>query len=179
MDKPQFEVDDAIVFFLGCPSIKSSLTDQLEGITRLEKLIFLMERETELGEMLTESPEFKAHHFGPFSVKIYQAVETLVAAGIVDDSANPSLSPEDAWEYTHLVGDSESFTSRTFKLTERGRKYYLALIRELPIGAEDAATKFKARFGGLPLKQLVRYVYERYDEYTDKSIIRDKILGTR
>jgi hypothetical protein len=49
-----FEVDDAIVLLLGAPSKFHNLEGRLEGITRLEKLIFLMEKETPLGEKLTE-----------------------------------------------------------------------------------------------------------------------------
>jgi hypothetical protein len=34
----------------------------------------------------------------------------------------------------------------------------------------------KTKFGRLPLRPLVRYVYERYPQFTDKSEIRDDIL---
>jgi hypothetical protein len=37
--------------------------------------------------------------------------------------------------------------------------------------------EFKARFAGLPLRQLIRYVYERHPDFTDKSLIRDDVLG--
>ena len=85
---------------------------------------------------------------------------------------------EDRWEEVNIVGDElMPYTTRTFELTERGLRYYAALVKELPAEAEEVLTAFKDRFAGLPLRQLVRYVYERYPDFTDRSEIRDQILG--
>lgn len=174
-----FEVDDAIVLLLGAPARSPALRDRIEGITRLEKLVFLLEQETNLGELLTERPEFVAHNFGPFSAKVYQAVETLEAADLITDSAALSPTEEDSWESDQIIGEepATSYTTRDFELTDLGRQYYRALIEELPHGVEAAVAEFKDRFGGLPLRQLIRYVYRRYPNLTDKSLIRDEILG--
>ena len=60
MSKPQFEVDDAIVLILGAPTKAPALKDRLEGITRLEKLVFLLEKETVLaGEGLVCDDHFE------------------------------------------------------------------------------------------------------------------------
>lgn len=180
-EAPAFEVDDAIVLLLGAPSRSRSLQGRIDGITRLEKLIFLLERETPLGKQLTETPAFTSHNFGPFSSKIYQAVETLAAAELVDDSAELTSSTEDAWEFEQVVGieAQDPYATRNFTLTERGRRYYAALLRELPKGTESTVEEFKARYGALPLRQLIRYVYQTYPEYTDKSLIRDEVLRNR
>src|SRR3954463_5903144 len=115
MTQPQFEVDDAIVLILGAPTKYPALKDGLEGITRLEKLVFLLQKETAVGKLLTEEPDFKAHHFGPFSAKIYQAVEILKAAGLLDETGRLSESPEDSWESAHLIlGDDAQYATRDF-----------------------------------------------------------------
>jgi hypothetical protein len=172
------ETDDAVVLVVGAPGGPFE-PGYLEGITRLEKLVFLLERETPAGRWLTEAPDFKSHKFGPFSKQIYQAADSLAAYGLLEDSARQSESTEDQWEAVNVVGmaDVDPYTTRTFKLTPRGRQYYDVLISELPPDAEGVLQKFKDRFAGLPLRQLVRYVYERYPEFTDKSEIRDQILG--
>jgi hypothetical protein len=177
--RPELEVDDAIVLLLGAPSKVSTLRNRIDGITRLEKLLFLLERETSLGRELSENPEFESHNFGPFSSKVYQAVDTLAAAGLLEDSAALASSTEDAWEAEHLIGTSPSdpYATRNFSLTDKGQRYYKALIEELPHGTEDVVERFKQRFGTLPLRQLIRYVYQRYPDYTDKSLIRRDILG--
>lgn len=174
-----FEVDDAIVLLLGAPARSPTLRGRIEGITRLEKLVFLLERETELGELLTEQPDFEPHNFGPFSSKVYQAVETLEAAGLITDSASLAPTEEDSWEADQLIGDepATAFTTRDFELTDTGQRYYRALVEELPKDVEPILREFKDRFAGLPLRQLIRYVYSRHPDQTGKSLIRDQILG--
>jgi hypothetical protein len=177
--RPELEVDDAIVLLLGAPSKVSTLRNRVDGITRLEKLLFLLEHETPLGNQLSENPEFESHNFGPFSSKIYQAVDTLAAAGLIEDSAAIASSTDDAWEAEHLIGTSPSdpYATRNFSLTDKGRRYYKALVEELPSDTEATLERFKQRFAALPLRQLIRYVYQKYPGYTDKSLIRRDILG--
>jgi uncharacterized protein len=173
---PEFEIDDAVVLLLGAEGTEPQ--GRIEGVTRLEKLLFLLERETPAGHWLTEKPDFRSHRFGPFSSKVYQAVETLAAAGLIRDSASPSPDQQDAWETTNVVLDeSDPYANRTFELTDSGWEYFRALLQDLPLEAPKVVFGFKRRFGTIPLRQLVRYVYERYPEFTDKSEIRSQILG--
>jgi hypothetical protein len=171
------ETDDVIVLLLGSPG-GSDAQGHLDGVTRLEKLVFLLERETPVRSWITEAADFRSHKFGPFSAKIYKALETLSAYGLLEDSARASESEEDRWEAVNVLGADleDPYTTRTFQLTERGVRYYAALIDLLPPEAEDLLTRFKERFATLSLRQLVRYVYERYPEFTDKSEIRDQVL---
>lgn len=170
------ETDDVIVLLLGAPG-GSDDVGHLDGVTRLEKLVFLLERETPVRSWITEAADFRSDRFGPFSAKIYQAVEKLSNAGLLLDSAQVADNEEDRWESVNLLGDEpDPYTTRTFELTDRGMRYYRALIELLPQTAEETLRSFKERFGTLPLRQLVRYVYERYPEFTDKSEIRDQIL---
>ena len=170
------ETDDVIVLLLGAPG-GSDQRGHLDGVTRLEKLVFLLEHETPARSWVTEVADFRSHKFGPFSAKIYKAADTLWSYGLLRDSARLSDSTEDRWEALNVVGvEPDPYTTRTFELTERGLKYYAVLIRELPKDAEQVLSRFKDRFASLPLRQLVRYVYERYPEFTDKSEIRDQIL---
>jgi hypothetical protein len=171
------ETDDVVVLLLGAPGGPAE-QGALEGVTRLEKLIFLLERETPARSWLTEVADFRSDRFGPFSAEIYKAVDSLWAYGLLQDSARFAEDTEDRWESVNVVGkDVDAYTTRTFQLTERGKKYYAALVSELPGDAEEILRSFKDRFARLPLRQLVRYVYERYPEYTDKSEIREQILG--
>jgi uncharacterized protein len=178
-DTEPLETDDAIVLVLGAPG-GNEKPGHLAGITRLEKLIFLLERETPAREWMTEKADFRSYRFGPFSAKIYEAADTLAAAEMIKDSTRGAGDVEDRWEsVTALIDerDVDAYTTRTFELTQRGEKYYKALIQELPSSAEQILTDFKNKFGRLPLRQLVRYVYERYPQFTDQSEIRDEILG--
>lgn len=172
------ETDDLVVLLLGAPGTQSTPRGRLEGITRLEKLIFLIEKEWE-PNWLTEDADFQSNNFGPFSSKIYKAVDTLVAAGLLEDSRSFASSTEDAWETKNIIDDpfADPYATRNFALTDKGLRYYDALIRELPENVEQELSGFKQRFASIPLRQLIRYVYEQHPEYTDKSLIRDDILG--
>jgi len=174
----EVEVDDAVVLLLGAPSDTSATSDRIEGITRLEKLLFLLERETDVSDLLTEDADFRSHNFGPFSAKVYHAVDVLAAAGLVTDSAEVGSTTEESWESDVVLGiGMDPYMTRDISLTDRGRKYYRSLVSELPDSAEEEITELKNRFGSIPLRQLVRYVYKRYPQYTDKSQIRESILG--
>ncbi|MDO8184676.1 hypothetical protein Q5424_04925 [Conexibacter sp. JD483] len=176
---PPLETDDAIVLVLGAPGGREP-PGRLDGVTRLEKLIFLLERETPVSKWMTERADFRSWRFGPFSAKVYEAADKLAAYDLLRDSARQAKSAEDGWESVSALmdrGDVDPYTTRDFELTERGMDYYRALLSELPPEAELVLRDFKKRFASLPLRQLVRYVYERYPQFTDKSEIRDEILG--
>lgn len=176
------EIDDAIVLLLGT-GVPEGRRARIQGVTRLEKLTFLLERETNSKEWLDEDAKFEPYNFGPFSRRVYDAVETLAAAGIVTDSARLAGDDMDTWEAREIIGEvpegGNSYTTRDFELTERGWRYYSALAKEVGPDALLELSAFKQRFGSLPLRQLVRYVYLRYPEFITKSLIRDDVLGKR
>jgi hypothetical protein len=172
-------VDDAVVLLLGAPGGTTLARGRIEGITRLEKLVFLLQAETELGKLMSEDPEFKPYNFGPFSAKVYEAIDMLVLAGLATDSSSFAASPDDSWESEEVIGMEapDPYATRNLTLTETGLRYYQALLDELPDGTEDALARFKERFATIPLRQLVRYVYQHHPTMTERSIIRDDILG--
>lgn len=178
-----FEIDDAIVLLLGA-EVPGASPGEIKGVTRLEKLIFLLERETNSKEWLQEDAKFEPYNFGPFSQRVYQAVDLLASAQLIEDSDSPASDDLDTWETRSKIGFDEGgergrdpYVTRDFKLTPRGWKYFRALESELPSGALTEVSDFKRQFAFLPLRQLVRYVYLRYESFTTKSIIRDAVLG--
>ena len=181
-DDTEFEVDDAIVLLLGSESTSGERRGEIRGITRLEKLVLLFESETEASKYMTEDADFDAYNFGPFSKKVYQAVDTLAAAGLINDSSQLSSSADDTWEEEKLIGTEAgltSFATRNFSLTPLGIEYYSALAAELPAEVAASASALRVRFAGWPLRALVRYVYEKYESFAEKSLIRDEILGKK
>lgn len=183
MENP-IEIDDAIVLLLGA-KVPGTKSGEIQGITRLEKLVFLLERETSSKTWLGQDAGFEPYNFGPFSQKVYQAVDMLAAAQLIEDSSSPSQDLTDTWEQREGIGldvgsanqTNDPYRTRDFKLTERGWRYFDALTKELPSGTINELQQFKRQFGYLPLRQLIRYVYTRYDDFTTKSKIRNHILG--
>ena len=68
--------------------------------------------------------------------------------------------------------------ARLFTLTEDGKRYYDALVEELKEHGHDIdkMTQFKQKFAALPLRQLIRYVYNKYPDTTSQSLIRDEVM---
>lgn len=175
---PDLEIDDTIVLLLGAPTKSPALQDRVSGVTRLEKLVFLIERETSLKDLLTEDADFIPYNFGPFSKTVYRAVDLLSSYGLVDDSPSIAANDEDSWEQTWVIGfeTPDRYATRDFRLTEKGKRYFTILTREIPESYIRELSAFKEQFGSLPLRQLVRYVYQRYPKMTERSLIRDEIL---
>ena len=171
------EVDDLVVLLLGAQEKATSDGARIEGITRLEKLAFLFDREFD-ADWLNQDPEFVPHKFGPFSAEIYRAVELLSAANLITDSGSLASTSEDSWESANIVGDGDRdrFATRNFELTELGHRYFSRLLEGLPDGTEKALISFMQRYGSMRLRQLIRYVYERYPAYTGKSEIVDDVM---
>jgi len=154
------------------------------GITRLEKLVFLLSKETSF-EGVVDNFTFRAYHYGPFSAAIYEAIEFLeghdfIAVGERSFSQFESVEEE---ELVDEISDSElermdsgyevAIKERTFELTDIGRKLACALetgIKAKKPSDVSALENIVKKYGNLPLGQLIRYVYHRYPSMTEKSI---------
>lgn len=178
----EYDLDDAIVLLLGMP-IQGKSVAEIRGITRLEKLVFLLENETSSSEWLRQKGEFIAYNFGPFSEKVYQAVDVLSAANIIEDSYSLAKDDADLWEQKENIGldigsdDSVTNTTRNFRLTEKGLRYFAILEKELPKKYSVEIQNLKNNFAFLPLRQLIKYVYLKYESMTTNSLIKEDIIG--
>lgn len=155
------------------------------GITRLEKLIFLLQKETDFRKV-GELYEFKPHNFGPFSKEVYEAVDFLESCDLIETRERTYASYYANKEESQLleelnegeslesvVGDDAAVVEKVFSLTAAGRTVAIRL-RQLIEGLSRNSTQqidsLVVRYGNLPLSQLIRYVYRRYPETTVKSI---------
>jgi len=156
----------------------------LSGITRLEKMLFLLEQETKF-EGIGDFFRFEPHNFGPFSREVYEAVEFLSSCELIDirEKAYPSLyaSSDEAKLLSEIsevdvlendIAESQ-VTEKQFSLTENGRKVAQimrdAIIRRRPSDVKELDGIVR-RYGTWPLNQLIRYVYRQYPDMIVKSI---------
>ena len=170
--------------------------DALAGITRLEKLLFLLQRETDF-EGIGTFFEFAAYNFGPFSKEVYEAVDFLESceligvkerlypsyyASVGEEQLREQISEGESEE--HPDASEEVATEKLFSLTDLGSKVARKL-REAVAGRRpediEKLNSIVRRYGNLPLNQLIRYVYRRYPEMTVKSIHPEarRILGVK
>ena len=150
----------------------------LNGITRLEKLIFLLDRETSFEGIARFFP-FEPHNFGPFSKEVYEAVEFLEGCELIDVRERTYTSPYTASDDDKLLsqisdeaGDAPA-TEKCFALTANGQKVArimhdgLAGKRQADVDEVDGIIR---KYGTRPLNHLIRYVYHQYPAMTSKSI---------
>ena len=119
---------------------------------------------------------------------MFSDLEFLVELDFVDvkrmaATANPPTE-EEAEEYSYWqVGGSptsepiEEYTQEEFALTDLGRSFVDEnQAGTLSVQQWKTLADFKARCTGVPLRALLRYVYEKYPDMIIKSKMRDQIL---
>jgi uncharacterized protein YwgA len=158
----------------------------VQGITRLQKLLFLAEREA--GVKVSEGADFDftAYKFGPVSKDLYDDLEKLENLGLIEAQsiAEPSAAERDEYglSFEGLMGDEEqeatdAFEERRYSITEKGRDWLKARASALGSEALKGIKRVKGKYGSLSLSDLLYYVYSRYPEMTSESEIREKVLG--
>jgi len=152
----------------------------LSGITRVEKLIFLLDNETDFEGVGRFFP-FVAHNFGPFSKEVYEAVDFLAGYELIEvkEKSFSLYASSDEKRLAAEIADSDESESlveareREFALTDNGRtiarKLREAIKRRRPKDV-DQLDKLVQQRAAWPLRQLIRYVYRRYPKMTEKSV---------
>lgn len=156
------------------------------GITRLEKLLFLAKLEQ---SFLHDAPYEQDFHFvpfkmGPWTQEVYDEVDFLESLGLLAKEQQGELSVEDEAHNDELFSDlvldkyqksslALDETTDAFQLTSEGRKKAAEIWGRLSLEERQKLMALKRRFNNMSLKQLLRYVYNKYPEYTSASEIKE------
>jgi hypothetical protein len=166
---------DFVLLLLAAPGRGEATQDRINGITRLEKLLFLAEKESDAGREIGNAFHFEAYDYGPYSKGVYEAVEILEQAGIVSEERAFAGQPLDEMEEWTAGIDQREGIERRFILTDRG-KVVAGYLAKLHPNVADALGRIKKQYGDLSLRKLIRYVYGTYPSFAEASKIRDQIL---
>ena len=176
METEDLFASDLILLLLIAPSKWPQATNQVNGITRLEKLLFLIEEECGDQIAIEEPFEFTAYHYGPYSRAVYEAVELLEEANLLAEHRHFTDSNLDrAEELLYSDTATELSYERRFKLTSEG-ELVAAYLAEIHPKIYGRITNLKDRYAGLTLQNLIYHVYTQYPSYTEKSLIRDQVF---
>lgn len=163
------------------------------GAIRLEKMMFLFNNEIaprlkETGLDSDKLPEFIAYNFGPFSKDVYEQVELFKGIGflrVTNLMAKEELIEADDWEEGPF---SKELDYAGFQLNDEKRYYKYQM---LDLGADYVSKKicpeltaeqlamllqFKKKITSLSPKQILRYVYTKYPDFTSNSLIKDEVF---
>ena len=176
-----------------------NIGEGLGGITRLQKYLFLIEKEGGISLPVQEF-EFKAYKAGPYSSKLYDDLEFLENLGYIGSEITADATEEEAAEiedisFDGLMGDgaeetdgklydgfgaSDAYNERRFILTQKGRKRVEELLSNTEYRTTiDSIRKIKSKFNAHSLSDLLYYIYTKYPEMTVESEIKDKVLRRR
>lgn len=191
-EKMKLKSGDWLLLLLYSRGVNEDANEPITGKTRLVKMIFVFEKEClplfkKGGCVIDEHslPEFFPWKFGPMSKDVLEDLDFFVKIKFIQQiEVKNSFAFEEADEISSFTADNSLDTSierdyidYTYTLTVIGKKYVeekllscfkaheIVLMREL-----------KKRFNKATLREILRYVYEKYEDYTDKSIIKDTVL---
>lgn len=167
------------------------LRGALGGITRLQKYLFLLEREA--GVVANgDGFSFEPYKAGPYSSKVYDDLEFLENLGLLQSQVTADttdLEDPDVERLTfeQLMGSDEgdedgaaaadAYEERRYRLTDKGVKHAKKLLADASYEPlVDAIRKIKSRYSSHSLADLLYHVYTKYPEMTTASEIRDKVL---
>ena len=176
MDTEELIAPDIILLLLTAPTRWSQAQYRINGITRLEKLLFLITKECLHDTAVGEPFEFVAYHYGPYSREVYEAVELLGEAELVrEDRAFTDSDLDRAEELLYSDMTTEISYERQFVLTDKG-KIVAKHLADLYPQLQKKIERIKDQYAGLTLQNLIFHVYSHYPDYTERSVIRDKIM---
>lgn len=171
---PEPAIKDLMVLLLHAPNARGQ--DAVRGITRMQKLLYVLERNLTPG-----SEAFSAHNYGPFSKGVNDAAEALRLAGFLTDSEHTGKGPPSLDEMLASAKRSlpaEGGPPADFALSEAGHDAAERLRHSDPAHESlyENVSRLRREWDD---DELIERVYETWPESTENSLIRDEVDARR
>lgn len=149
--------------------------DVVRGITRLQKLLFVLEQK------LSPATDFYAYNYGPFDEQVNKTTDALRLAGLLEGGHAVNGQPLSFAAMISVVagkagpGVLDDQTSRQeYALTSAGHER-AERLRKSSAAYARLASYIAAIRADYDRDDLIERVYSEYPQYTEKSLIRDKV----
>ncbi len=175
---------DLLLVLLYAPGKEGKMGEPIDGITRLQKLIFLLKQGNgpkKLVEIAKEQFKFKPYKMGPYAESLQGDIDELLSVGLLQTERLRYLITDDGdmgdegIEYENHGQKNRTVESVRYSLTKLGMKFGKELWESMNEKSQQELIKLKAFFGALSLRQLLILVYERYPNMTGESEIREEL----
>jgi hypothetical protein len=184
--KPESALD-VLIALLYAEGSHRIIGEPIEGLTRLDKLMFLLSETEEFKDIIREGYVFEADNFGPFAPELFDDIESLKQENLLNiiSSREPRSRAEVADEEVTIKDqkDEESpendYSVNKYQLTSNGFKIGELLWNGLTDKQKEKILVIKKTWAEKELVDLLHYVYKRYPETTEKSKIKDRVLSNR
>jgi hypothetical protein len=167
---------DVLMVLLYAPGNSRKFGEAIKGITRLQKLLFLLWKEGHFYESVRNLYNFEAYDYGPCMDDLYDDLEFVEEIGLVKVEEVPSGN-----EYEG--GDEEAFlkdfgfkfvkkdTRRDFSLAPSGLVAGKEIFDSLSTNDQESLISIKKKYNSMPFWDLLRYVYKKYPTFAAKSVL--------
>lgn len=125
--------------------------EAVEGATRMQKLVFLMQEETKA----PQTYEYQAGQYGPFSPELARSLAAFERKGYIERETVPNAAGHNKYIYS-LTPEGIQIAKKMLKSDSYSRLF-------------DFAVEIKERFNAEPLDDLLQYVYGNYEELTTET----------
>lgn len=164
-------IKDLIVLLLHAANKRGD--DTVRGITRLQKLLFVIEQK------LATQTRFYAFNYGPFNEEVNDAAHALRLAGFLRGSsaagANPPSFAEMMVTVTERSGPRNGDTDvEEFALNNEGHEA-AERLRRSSRAYDQLYAYVRAMREEWDTPDLVARVYKTYPKFAEKSLIRDEV----
>jgi uncharacterized protein YwgA len=186
MDTTQLSRSQLLMLLLASEGFRGQHGEPIQGTTRLQKLLFLLEQEAKLHPSLGKGFNFTPWKFGPVSKELYDDLEKLENLGLLQSAPVAMSSSTECDEFDlsfdDLMGEEESqsrdnLEEKQYSLTTVGLQWVQKHVDPVSNKAAlDTVRRIKTKYGALSLQDLLHYVYTKYPEMTSASEIKDKVL---
>jgi hypothetical protein len=194
MNKKELTGKDLLLTVLYLPTKQGNINEPIVGRTRLTKMFFLFERELQKAFFdfnIENMPEFFAYNYGPFSKDLVDDLLFFITIGYISEEiSNKKITENEIDEYTgditidYYVPESNEISSSNmphesiYKLTEKGINYVEKnILSKYTHEQKQLLSTFKAKANELSLDELLNYVYNKYPEMAEKSLVRERYIN--
>ena len=174
---------DLLIAMLAVPGSTGEPGEAIRGITRLEKLVFLVLKEGGLESRIDTPFEYKPYDYGPYSTQVLKEIETLTTVNLIEIEKVPLRSIKEVIDgqaaRLGTGGDGEfERVLEVYRITQRGLRIWEGVVRG-KLSREDIETisNIKREYNSMDLDQLLRTVYEKFPEYTAETTMLREIFG--
>jgi len=180
---------DILMLLLYSEGKTGKIGEPIEGITRLDKIMYILSQSKEFSPVVQENYEFQADNFGPFAPELFDDIQALKQECIIEtssekrtknkiDTADEESVERVFEEEPDMQVSWKKYPLETYKLTELGMRIAAQLYNNLTQSQREELKRVKGTFGEMSLKNLLYYVYSKApSSMLEKSKIKKEVLG--
>ena len=131
--------------------------EEIQGRTRLQKLVFLTQNESaQAEERLPGKYNYVPYDYGPFARDLYDDLDRLKSRKVIVE--DPEKMEDGKIKYDYRLGPQAD-------------EYLAQVPKEKFEATLELAQKIKSTWNGKELPDLLDYVYSEYPNYAENSVL--------